>query len=376
MKKWKWLGAASLLCMGILSVQSYGETQEELLTTLAGMPGIGYENGVYTEALFGEQEGIAVLNGAVAVADTGNNLIRMAGNGRVVTQAGNVQGRDFAGYAWGGYRDSSKGFSYFSSPADCDFYDGWKIVVADVKNNAVRVVGNTWVYTIGGRGKEGYEESSKGYEALFSGPSGVAVSSSGTVYVSDTGNHCIRTIDPQGRTSLLAGIPQTGGYEDGSLFSAKFLEPGRLTVGEDGTVYVCDTGNQRIRKIQDGQVTTLAGGSAGKYLDTEYRNPGYQDGTGEQALFRFPQGICLAEDVVIVADTGNHVIRAISPQGETRTIAGNGDAGFEDGRPLEASLNAPEDVAWENGILYISDTGNSAIRTMKFDPQGWLESLN
>ena len=258
MKNLKWFGATALVAFAGLSMQVYGEMDEGQLVTVAGTPGIGYEDGLYPDARFGEPEGIAIKEGALAVADTANNLIRMAGGRRVVTQAGNIQGRDAAGYVWGGYKDSSKAYSYFNAPADCDFYDGWKLAVADRKNNAVRVIGDSWVYTIGGQGEEGYKESDIGYEALFSGPSGIAVN--------------------------------------------------------------------RWKKAY-------------------------------------------------VADTGNHAIRAIAPSGETRTIAGTGEAGFSEGQPKEAQLYSPSDVAWEDGILYICDTGNSALRTMEFEPQKWLESL-
>lgn len=83
----------------------------------------------------------------------------------------------------------------------------------------------------------------------------------------------------------------------------------------------------------------------------------------------------MAGDVVIVADTGNHVVRAISPLGRVRTIAGNGEAGFLDGSSEEGMLNRPCDVAWEDGTLYIMDTGNCALRTIEFDPDQWLNEL-
>ncbi len=76
-----------------------------------------------------------------------------------------------------------------------------------------------------------------------------------------------------------------------------------------------------------------------------------------------------------MADTGNHVIRAVSPSGQVRVIAGSGEAGYEDGAVLEAQLMSPGDVEWANGTLYIMDSGNSALRSMPFAPGEWLESL-
>ena len=97
MKNLKWFGAAALFAFAGLSIQAYGGTEGDDLVTAAGKPGIGYEDGLYLDARFGEPEGIAIKEGALAVADTANNLIRMAGGRRVVTQAGNIQGRDAAG---------------------------------------------------------------------------------------------------------------------------------------------------------------------------------------------------------------------------------------------------------------------------------------
>ncbi len=119
----------------------------------------------------------------------------------------------------------------------------------------------------------------------------------------------------------------------------------------------------------------MAGGAWALYLDTQYRQPGFADGDGAAARFWFPEGICMAGDVVIVADTGNHVVRAISSLGRVRTIAGNGEAGFLDGSSEEGMLNRPCDVAWEDGKLYIMDTGNCALRTIEFDPDQWLKEL-
>ena len=95
--------------------------------------------------------------------------------------------------------------------------------------------------------------------------------------------------------------------------------------------------------------------------------PGFADGKGQEARFWFPEGICMAGQVVIVADTGNHVIRAVSPEGVVRTIAGNGEAGYEDGPSKKAMLNRPGDVAWEDNTLYIMDSGNCALRSIS----GW-----
>lgn len=370
-------------CLGIITIVlcvfgsfcfSWGAESEAKLTTIAGVPGNGYQEGMREEAYLASPRGLDVKNGMVVIADTDNNLIRGYGSNRVVLMAGSQNDKDAYGNPIGGYMDSSFNRALFNNPFDCLYLENDTIAVADRDNHAIRVVGKSGVYTINGTAEQGYAEGRSG-EAKFSYPSGLAKGRNGKFYVADTGNHCIRIVDSKGVTSLVAGVPGTGGFRDGAVGEALFLEPTSVVMAEDGCIYVADSGNQRIRKIADGQVTTLAGGAEGFYLDTEYRQPGSDDGQGQAARFWFPEGICMAGQVVIVADTGNHVIRAISPSGQVQVIVGNGEAGYQDGDKLTAMLNRPSDVAWENGILYIMDSGNSALRTIKFDPEKWMESL-
>ena len=361
------------LCVFDSFCLSWAAEPDTQLTTLAGVPGNGYHEGMGKEARLASPRGLDVKEGVVVIADTDNNLIRSYGSSRMVPIAGSENVKDAYGNPFGGFRDNSHSLALFNNPFDCLYLENETIAVADRDNHAIRVVGKTGVYTINGT-SEGYAEGKSG-EAKFSYPSGLAKGNNGKFYVADTGNHCIRIVDSKGVTSLVAGVPKTGGFKDGPVAEALFLEPTSVVMAEDGCIYVADSGNQRIRKIANGQVTTLAGGADGFYLDTEYRQPGSADGQGQEARFWFPEGICMAGQVVIVADTGNHVIRAISPSGQVEVIAGNGEAGYQDGDRQTAMLNRPSDVAWENGTLYIIDSGNSSLRSIKFDPEKWLKSL-
>lgn len=367
---------AALLLSAVCPVLpgTFAASREAGLVTLAGMPGSGMINDMGKDSRFAFPLGIDVRNHSVMIADTDNNLIRSFYGNRVTHQAGRIAGRDAYGAALGGYQDSRHASALLNRPSDCAYMPDGSIAVADRDNHAIRVAGRSWVYTMSGTGEEGYEEGGLG-TAKFARPSGIAVDENGIIYVADTGNHCIRRISVHGVTSLVAGVPEQGGFRDGSAGEALFMEPSAVAVSEDGSLYVADMGNQRIRRIADGQVTTLAGGSLMPYLDTEYKMPGLRDGTGSEAQFWFPEGICMAGPVVIVADTGNHVIRAVAPGGTVQTIAGTGETGWEDGPALESTLNRPADVAWEDGILYIMDSGNSALRSMRFDPWKWIGSL-
>jgi DNA-binding beta-propeller fold protein YncE len=123
--------------------------------------------------------------------------------------------------------------------------------------------------------------------------------------VADTGNHCIRVISPAGQVTTLAGAPEPG-YADGQGAAARFNFPVGVAVDAEGNLYVADTANHRIRKITpDGKVTTLAGSG----------EPGDADGPAGEAQFRAPEGVAVGADggdrggrFVIVADTGNHRI--------------------------------------------------------------------
>jgi sugar lactone lactonase YvrE len=137
------------------------------------------------------------------------------------------------------------------------------------------------------------------------------------------------------------------GYQDGAADAAQFNQPTGLD-WEDGALYICDTGNQRIRKVEDGKVTTFAG-TAGYYLESDgIFEGGYQDGAAAQAQFTNPMGILVQGGIVYVADSGNGAVRMIK-NGQVSTAVMNAD-------PLAAVYPArPNGMAMLNGELYIAD---------------------
>jgi hypothetical protein len=148
--------------------------------------------------------------------------------------------------------------------------------------------------------------------------------------------------------------------------TALFSEPSGIGIDENGAIYVADTGNHVIRKIENGIVTTIAGARE-EVLPGEDYNPGaYSDGTASNARFNLPGGLYYAEGTLFIADTGNHAVRVLR-NGVVTTIAGNGRAGEAEGTQWLSMMNKPTAVVYHNGVLYIADSLNNKINSVNLD---------
>ncbi len=192
-------------------------------------------------------------------------------------------------------------------------------------------------------------------------PRGIAVDSTGNVYVADQNNHTILKIAPGGIVTTLAGQAGLSGNSNGTGSAARFNRPQGVAVDSTGTVYVADTGNNTIRQITPAGVVTTLAGLAGSF--------GSLDGTGSAARFGGPQGIAVdGTGTLYVADTGSSTIRKITAGAVVTTIAGcPGCIGTDNwGRfnmPAGIAVNA-------KGDLYVADTRNNTIRTTAPIPSG------
>jgi DNA-binding beta-propeller fold protein YncE len=169
-------------------------------------------------------------------------------------------------------------------------------------------------------------------------------------------HYAIITVSPTGVIALLAGGKQ--GFSDGHGREARFNIPRGIAVDQDGNLLVADCNNHAIRKVRrNGTVTTLCGNG----------QPGFADGLGKAARFSHPFGIALdPRGQLFVADFNNNAVRQVSPSGAVVTAAGNGVNGWADGEGACARFNAPYAIACDkNGLLYISDAHNNAVRKMK-----------
>ena len=222
------------------------------------------------------------------------------------------------------------------------------------------------VSTIAGNGTQGYING-VGTAAEFALPSGIAIDSSGNIYVADTFNQRIRKITPDGTVSLFAGNG-TQGYVQGSPTTAEFTYPsGNMVLDTSGNLYVADSNTGSIRKIdKSGNVSNLAGN--GTWWN-------YQEGTGTGAEFYWPKGTAIdSNNNVFVADTNNYRVRKVTPGGTTSSYAGNGVGGHVDGAASSAEFSAFFGITVDSaGNVYIADTGNNCIR--KITPGGTVSTL-
>ncbi len=191
----------------------------------------------------------------------------------------------------------------------------------------------------------------------FTAPVGLATDAAGNIYIADTDDHTIWKVSPAHQKTLLAGSSRLPGVTDAQGTNARFNSPGALALDPAGNLVVADTGNHAIRRIApDGTVTTLAG-SPGL--------PGSADGLGALARFNAPNGLVVAASgAMYIADTQNHTIRFLAVDGTVTTYAGSaGNPGLSNGAGAIARFNQPTGLALApNGSLYVSDYGNSCIR--------------
>jgi len=335
---------------------------------VAGLSGTGvpgHTDGAAARARYNLPHGMVVGNdGSLIVFDTFNNLIRRESFGNISTLSGNVLGTDDNRFPRGFYLDGDIEKALFNRPSGGVINSRGDLLIADSGNNAIRIIRGEGVFTWSG-GARGYADG-PGREAKFNSPMAIAVDQYDNIYVADTLNNCIRKIDAGGTVTTVAGVPGQEGYADGAGYAALFRQPMGIAVSWDGSViYVSDTGNHRIRKIEDGYVTTLAGHTTD--ADAE-GSPfgGFKDGPGQTAMFSLPMGLALAGGVLVVADSANNRIRAVSPGGYVSTVAGDGEPGDIDGDAQSARLHQPRGVCLHDGTLYIADTSNNKIKIMTF----------
>ena len=321
------------------------------VTTLAGTAAVaGHADGTGAAASFTGPAGLAVdSSGTVYVADVVNNTIRAVSAAGVVTTLAGAAG--VAGFA-----DGTGAAASFYNPNGLARDASGNLYVADTQNNTIRKISPAGVVTTlaGTVGGPGHADGT-GAAARFGYPWGVAVDSVGNVYVADMGTETIRKVSAAGVVTTLAGTPGVAGHADGTGAVASFRGPSGLAVDSSGIVYVADTDNNTIRKVSPaGVVTTLAGTAGVK---------GHTDGTGAAATFNRPFGITVdASGDLYVGDSGNGTIRKVSPAGVVTTVAGlAGQTSYIPDGPLTGPIPYPRFLAVSASHVLYFTAGNGLL---------------
>ena len=245
------------------------------------------------------------------IVDAGQNAVFSVNqNGELELFAGKINPVDIYGNSAGGYLNGAALEAQFDTPWDIvPFLSGY--IVSDSGNNCLRYISGGKVSTFAGSRVAGLKNGT-GSAAAFNCPRGLA-SDGSTLYVADTLNNCIRAVDKNGIVSTYAGST-TEGYADGERAKALFNAPSGLC-WYDGALYVADTGNHCIRKIENGVVSTVAGADSPIYEESGERAGGYADGWASAALFESPYDVAVDSLGIFIADTGNSAVRRINSEG-------------------------------------------------------------
>lgn len=324
-----------------------------LVDTLAGIPGkVGCKDGVAGESLFRDPTGITVTpSGTIYVADTGNHVVRkISPEGLVSTLAGRVGAP--------GQVDGPGNRARFFMPTDLVAGHDGTVYVVDSLNGAVRRIGaDRTVSTMTKATSLSASARTTSRQLTLLQPQRIALGLGGTLWVSDTSNHRVCRLYPDGQLAVSAGQSGAYGHADGEPANARFYTPSSLAVDRQSNVYVVDRGTHVLRLIDpSGFVRTLAGSPG---------HPGKANGIGSKARFRAPQGVCVGSDgFIYVGDTGNHVIRRVDADGRVETWAGwAGNSGLRNRRRSSALFRGPAGLAFNAaGDLFVADTGNACIR--------------
>jgi len=335
-----------------------------IITTVAGTGAAGFsgDNGPATLAQLNYPFALAVDDdGAILIADYDNRRVRRVdANGIISTVAGTGE----AGIAADG---SVATAAPLSGPCSVAFASGGGFFIADATNHRVmRVDPQGHISTIAGTGQTYFPvDGRRATSVPLAMPWGIAEAQDGALVVSDMRNSLIYRIDPGGAVQVLAG-DGNGGYlgDYGPATLAQMNEPRGLALDSAGAIYVADTNNHAVRRIDpDGTITTLAGTGVSGFT---------ADGTqADRAQLSWPIGIAVdAEDRVYIAEYGNDRVRRVDADGRIRTLAGNGVTGYSgDGAAaVAATLNGPVGVAVDaEGRVLIVDEYNHVIRRVSAD---------
>jgi gliding motility-associated-like protein len=265
--------------------------------------------------------------------------------GAIPPGSGYAQVTTFAGTGLAGAVNGAAASASFNVPTGITIDAAGNLYVSDTENNEIREISTS-----------GQVTTFAGAAAKFSAPGGLCVDAQQNLYVADAGNNLIKKITPAGVVSVFAGSGAAG-INNGVGATASFNQPSDVVADPSGNIYVVDAGNNVIRKITPGGlVTTFAGSGVA----------GAGNGLGTMATFNAPKGITIDQNGnLYVTDSGNNLIRIITPAAQVSTIAGSGATGDANGQGTNATFLHPGGLTVNQmGNFYIADVLNNQIREL------------
>ena len=349
-----------------------------VISTVAGtgklFGGFSGDGGPAVNAELSSPSGVAVDGaGNLFIAELGNNRIRKVDSAGVISTVAGT----------GVFGDSGDGGPAVNAelldPRGVAVDSAGNLFIAESFNNRIRKVDSAGVITtVAGTGERGDGgNGGPATAAQLRNPSGVAVDSAGNLFIADTDNHRIRKVDATGTIATIAGTGERGGDGDGGpATAAQLRNPSGVAVDGAGNLFIADTDNHRIRKVDAmGTITTIAG--TGEIVFSVIVWDVGDGGPATDAQLDAPSGVAVdGAGNLFIADTDNHRIRKVDSAGVISTAAGTAVFGFSgDGGPaVNAALWSPSGVAVDGaGNLFIADTDNHRIR--KVDSAGVISTV-
>ena len=340
------------------------------ITTVAGtgIQGYGGDDGAATAAQLRSPRGVAVDgSGNLYIADSYDHRVRRVDPAGTITTVAGTGVRGYSG-------DSGAATAAQLAAPDAVTVDSvGNLYIADIGNHRVRHVDlSGTITTVAGNGSRGFAgDGGAATAAQIDRPSGVAVDGSGNLYIADTENYRVRRVDPAGTITTVAGSGQWGyGGDGGPATAAQLAFPRDVAVDATGSLYIADLGNRRVRKVdQSGRIATVAGSGNGRY--------GGDGGQSVSARLREPLAVAVdTAGNLYIADSGNHRVRRVDAAGTITTVAGTGvwNYGGDGGPATAAQLAIPDGVAVDTaGNLYIADWANHRVR--RVDAAGTITTV-
>ena len=343
-------------------------TSKGIITTIAGIDtcaggsshgAYGGDGGLATSAALYAADGLAVdPAGNVYISDTGNNRVRKIAVATGIINT--IVGTGTAGYSG----DNGLAVSaQINQPSQLSLDAAGNLYI--LEGGRIRKVAGQGITTIVSGGTGSWGDGGLAANTYAGYPKAMTVDNAGNLYVADSSNHFVRELKTDGTIVRIAGVGTSGYSGDGAkATAAKLNGPSGVAVDSKGSVFIADTANSVIRRVDTtGVITTFAGtGKAG------YSGDG---GNAVSAQLNHPAGVAVnPADVVYISDSGNNVIRAVGADGKISNVAGTGTSGYSgDGGPAAlAKLSDPTGMTFDSaGVLYFIDSNNGKARKIGAD---------